>query len=518
MITFNNAALLSYSHSPKFLGDNFVYSIEKNLTVRGTIADFYNTSGVSGVSSGIYALINLARVGDDIVLNGVNFGSGYITNINVDEGNWVRRGEYTADILILSTGNLYNMTGNYFTGLQNFTGLPLHLMNDFSENFSLDLDSSNNYSYEHSVSFGFENALAYGSADSLAKNIASGIIGKEVPFNLISGNVNFLSGKKYYEESFDVINKIFSFTERLDKNISGDSSNTDFSYSLRRDENGITEVTESVQIQANQDPKFTTVKNKLAELKPNCYQRSQNFYLNYVTGSLNNFPITQGYNVDRFNGTIELETVYTDNPFIENRYDWSIETSIDLGDTYLINCTANLSIQGDGVPNTDRKYNNAIYGYNQKESLLLSKINSLYSRFLSINTNRCSSGGILNKSNETFTSSKYNGTVQYSVSYINKTINNNPNGIEEEKESISEKYPVNIYTDYYINNSIVRQQHDQKTFYEVTINKNRKYGKNVNLVSFPEDMRISTSAIKQDESLSINPMDRSATYNVTTIT
>jgi hypothetical protein len=517
MITFNNAALLSYSHSPKFLGDNFVYSIEKNLTVRGTIADFYNTSGVSGVSSGIYDIINLARVSDDIVLNGVNFGSGYIRNINVDEGSWVRRGEYTADILILSTGNLYNMTGSYFTGLQNFTGLPIHLMNDFSENFSLSLDSSNNYNYQHDVSFGFENALIYGGADLLAKQIASGIIGKEVPFNLISGNSNFLSGKKYYEESYDIINKKFSFSESLTKNISGDIADVNFSYSLRRDENGITEVTESADISANQTPKFTTLKQKLYELKIGSYQRSQDFYSNYLPGSLNNFPLNQGYGVDRFNGSMTFETVYTDNPFIDNRYNWSIETSVDADSSYEITCSATLSVEGDGAPNTNKKYTNAIYGYGQKQPALLAKINSLYSQFLSINYNNCKTNLPLNKKGENFTSSKYNGKIDYTIIYTNKNINYNPNGLEEETESISETFPLNIYTDYNINNRVVRQQHDQKSFYEVTTTKNRKYGKNVILESFPEDMAIFTSKIKTEESISINPPERTATYTVTTV-
>lgn len=517
MINFENATLLSYSHSPKFLGENFVYAIEKELTVKGVIADFYNTSGASGVSSGIYALVNLANSSDNIVLNGINFGSGYIRNISIEDGSWVRRGEYTADILILSSGDLYNMTGNYFTGLQNFTGLPIHLMNDFSENFSLNLDSENNYNYEHSVSFSFENALIYDGADLLAKQIASGIMGKEVPFNLISGNSNFLSGKKYYEESYDIINKQFSFNESLTKNISGDIADANFSYSLRRDENGITEVTEAIQILANQSPKFGTLKTKLSQLKAASYQRSQNFYANYLPGYLNNFPITQGYDVDRFDGSIDFETVYTDNPFIDNRYNWSIETSVNTDSSYEIICSATLSVEGDGVPNTVKKYDNSLYGYNQKKSVLLTKINNLYSRYLSANTNRCSSGDNLNKKSESFTSSRYNGNIDYTITYTNKDIAYNPNGLEEETESLSEKYPLNIYTDYYINNSVIRQKHDQKSFYEVTATKNRKYGKNFILESFPEDMRIFTSKIKTEESISINPSERTATYVVTTV-
>ena len=516
MINFENASLLAYSHSPKFLGENFAYSVQKELTIRGTIADFYNTYGVSGVSSGIYALTNLAKYSDDIVLNGISFGSGYVRSISVEEGNWVRRGEYSADILILSSGNLYNMTGNYFTGLQNFTGLPIHLINDFSENFSLNLDSDNNYNYEHSVSFGFENALIYAGADLLAKQIASGIIGKEVPFALISGNANFLSGKRYYEENYDILNKKFSFSESLSKNISGDAADASFSYSLRRDENGIAEVTESIKISANQTPKFATIKEKLNQLKVSSYQRAQDFYSNYLPGLLNNFPTTQGYDVNRFDGTADFETVYTDNPFIENRYNWSIETSVSADSSYETICNATLLIEGDGPLNTTKKFDNAVYGYNTKQPLLLTKINTLYYRFLSLNTNRCSSSGILNKKSETFTSSKYNGNVDYTVSYTNKDLTYNPNGIEEETLTISEKYPTEIYTDYYINNQIVRQKHNQKSFYEVTTTKNRKYGKNFSLKSFPEGMRINTSKIKMEESIVINPIEKTAQYNITT--
>lgn len=516
MINFENATLLSYSYSPKFLGDNFIYSIQKELSIRGVITDFYNTIGVSGVSSGIYSLINLSKKSDDIVLNGINFGFGYIKNIDVQEGNWVRRGEYTADILILSSGNLYNMTGNYFTGLSNFTGLAIHLMNDFSENFSLNLDSENNYNYEHSVSFNFENALIYDGADLLAKQIASGIMGKEVPFALISGNSNFLSGKRYYEESYDIINKQFSFSESLSKNISGDSSSSAFSYSLRRDENGIAQVTESIIINANADPKYSTATSKLNELKSNSYQRSQNFYANYLSGLLNNFPISQGYDVNRFDGIIEFQSVFTDSPFIENGYSWSIETSVNNDSSYEILCASTLSVDGDGAPNTKKKFDNAIYGYNQKSQILLNKISGLYSRFLSSNNNRCSPSGNLNKKSETFTSSLYNGSIEYAVSYTNKDLIYNPTGIEEEKLSISEKYPTDIYTDYYINNSVVRQKHDQKTFYEISATKSRKYGKDFDLQFFP-DMRIYNGKIKTEESISINPIERTAQYTVTTI-
>src|SRR4051794_5707249 len=115
MANFSNARLLGYEHKHNYLGENINFQVQKHLTVDGSIYNLTNTSGVSGVWSGISGFIQGSDNYQPIIINGTNFGSGRINNINFSEGNDVRYKNYQADITILSTGNLYNLitTGDF---------------------------------------------------------------------------------------------------------------------------------------------------------------------------------------------------------------------------------------------------------------------------------------------------------------------------------------------------------------------------------------------------------------------
>jgi hypothetical protein len=518
---FDNATLLTYTHSPKFFGDyGLNYAIEKNLQIQGLLLDLQNSQGVSGVFSGLNDLINLSKSTSEIIINGHNFGSGYITNISVDSSNWVRTAEYTADIIIRSTGNLYNMTGSYFTGMSNFINdNRLSLITNFSENFNLNLNRNNVYEYSHNLNIEFDNALVGNLASNIAKSIASGIIGKEVPFFLLSGGNNFFSVKKNYSETYDLINKTFSFEESFSKSINGDNdADVFYSYSLVRNEEGVSEVTETADILGLSDPRFDGAKNKLKSISGLSYSRCQSFYQNYTSGALNSFAVSQGYQANRFDGRIQLESKYSDQKFISSRFSWILDATTNFADPYESASQVNLKIKGHGPLNSQEKYENMKYGYEQKINLLHPAAYDAYEALIdkNISCNKIKKP-ILNLKNKSITVSKYNGDIDYTAIYSDRNINLSG----EYTESVSSKsinYPVRLFDEYKISNKLVRQFHQQKSFKEITKTKIRKYNKETILNTFPEDMyeggegEITTSA-----TLSINPMERTAQFSVTSI-
>lgn len=518
---FENATLLSYSHEPKFFGDyGLNYAIEKNLQIKGLLLDLSNTEGVSGVFSGLNDLIKLSKSTDKIIINGHDFGSGYISNIQVDSSTWVRTAEYTADIVIRSTGNLYNMTGSYFTGLNNFiNNNNISFLDNFSEDFEISLSRENIYQYRHSLDISFNNALIGDFAGQAAKSIASGIIGKEVPFFLISGGNNFFSVKKNYSETYDLINKTFSFEESFEKSISGDS-NADiyYSYSLNRNELGISEVSEVADIIGLSEIRFDGAKNKLKEISGLSYSRCNSFYQNYVSGTLNDFPISQGYQVNKFEGTIQLETKYADQNFITSRFSWILDTDVNFGDPYEAIVQANLNIQGYGKPNSDEKYENMVYGYNQKKSLLY---DSAYTAYESLIDKQTACEKIkktqLNLKNKSIRSSRAQGILDYGLVFSDRDID--PSGTyTEEIFTESTNYPVRLFDEYKISNKLVRQFHQQKSFKEISKTRIRKYNKETILDEFPEDMYESGAGeITISATISINPIERIAQFSVSSI-
>lgn len=518
---FNNVTLLNYSHEPKFFGDyGLNYAIEKKLQIKGLLLDLSNTNGVSGVFSGLNDLINISKSTSKIIINNYDFGSGYISNIQVDSSNWVRKAEYTADVIVRSTGNLYNMTGNYFANLNNFINNPnIPLLDNFSEEFQINLNKENVYEYRHSVDISFDNALIGDAAPSVAKSIASGIIDKEVPLFLISGANNFFSGKKNYSETYDLINKTFTFEESFSKSIDGDSdADIYYSYSLNRNDVGICEVSESADIIGLSEIRFDGAKNKLKQISGLAFSRCLSFYQNYVSGNLNNFPISQGYQVDKFNGRIQFESKYSDQNFISSKFSWILDTDVSFSDPYESTAQANLKIQGHGIPNSDEKYENMKYGYNEKKNLLYSAAYNAYDSLLNKNIS-CDKikQNKLNLKSKSLKSSRYQGELDYNLIYSDRNINSSGEYVEEAfSESIN--FPVKMFDEYKISNKLVRQFHDQKTFKEISKVKIRKYNKDYILEDFPEDMyENGTGQITTSATISINPIERIAQFSVTSI-
>src|SRR4051812_23654173 len=113
-IDFSNAKLLSYNRRNDFFGEAFRYASKADLSIEGSIYALDNEEGVTPVWTGMSGFIASANDYDAIMLNGTNFGSGRVNSLIFKEGNDVRIKDYTANLTVYDTGNLFNLTGTYY--------------------------------------------------------------------------------------------------------------------------------------------------------------------------------------------------------------------------------------------------------------------------------------------------------------------------------------------------------------------------------------------------------------------
>jgi hypothetical protein len=528
MIAFNDVSVLSYSHSPKFLGENdFNYSVEKTISINGYIYNFSFFDGVSGVISGLNGLVHASNKTGDIYINGSNIGRGFVNNLQVNNGNWVRYADYSAEIKILDTGNLFNLTGKYFSGIdKNFLIDNLYAIEDISESFNFSIDSAASYSYDRNLEISFNKAFEYDGAQVTAQAIASHIFTTIVPFNIFTG-INIFDVKKYYQESYDIISKKYSFKEQIKKlKNSNELVDAIYSYNISRDQDGVIEIIESVEIESfNKNNIFSGALAKLNFVKANSFANCSGVlsgYINLGNSLLNTIPISQGYDMNQFEGKISVESIYSNNIANTSGYSWSIQRDASLSSQGESQISVMLNINGYGPFNTNIKFNNAKNGLNEKKALMSGKANDFYQiGFSGLQDNLCKSTKNLWLKSEQTSSSYYRGTIDYSLSYSDKEL---PLQTDDYYELITESETPSIleYANYYISNQAVRQAYPQTSLGEKTIKSVRKYKKPVDFFTgmMPPNINIGGTGegiYITDDSISYafpsRRIERSITYN-----
>jgi hypothetical protein len=155
-MNFTNVKLLTYEHRNNFWGDkSFRYGATISLSINGYILDLANTSGVKDVFLACKNLSDSLGIYQDVIIDGVNYGKGKITDVSFDSGNWVRVTEYTASIEIIDKGNFNNSSytdSDFSGGLINGIKDNAQYLEDFSESYSIDYSSGENgISGTHSI-------------------------------------------------------------------------------------------------------------------------------------------------------------------------------------------------------------------------------------------------------------------------------------------------------------------------------------------------------------------------------
>lgn len=430
---FNGVRILSYSHENRFFGDLFRYGTRKSVSIEGSLLDLQNNSGVS-----IYLVTGQNNLlGQDytpININGVNFGSGRLLNVSFPEGQDIQEKIYNAELEIFLTGNLYNLTGNYYQGINpnNF-----HLLENLNESFSYSQNSQGEKQFVHSVSL-----RAYsGSGDALtfAKLIASGLKDAVNVTGLFSG-YNNVGKKKYITENINKISNEYGFTETYIVNKESGNYSVNFIHSLNLEDNGFITVTENGNIKgltSTWSDTYNGINSEIAQSLGRCSGLFQNYAPS--TYSLKSKPITLAKELNEFDNTANYSITYTNDFSLRTGFSWTYTNDIRKVQN-IVNVSEQGQILGWGRTPSE-KFSAALNGYNQIKGGVEGRVTSLYN-----------TAGTLLKLfrpvNVETSYSEFVGTVNYAVEYTNDANYVFDPFIKTVETSITDNEPVrhiNIY-------------------------------------------------------------------------
>lgn len=478
MLYFENVSIISYSHTPIQLDAGLRYKVEKRITINGVLRDNSNPAGVNKIITKEKAILDGATDYDDIQLNGISFGSGYITKINFAGGEMVSNEKYNYEIICYEIGNLFNATNGVYAGI---TWSNANLIENIDEKFDYEEDQEGNKTYNHHIEVQYISSNNVTSNINLAKALATEF------FNATSGLgafINSYSGlnnvKRIYIESYDAISAKCNFNESI--NIPANSSghySYNINYNLDQGSDGYINVTEVIEIQGLTNPKYAGAVEGIGILKVNAYSRSNVVYTayNWSDAALYSLPIEQGENINKFTGQITFKSVFTNNPKYQNFAIWNYIQELDLDENNYYTVSERGNIVGFGRPTLD-KYKNAInfYNTNIKSPAVDGRLATFYAKSGRANT--------LYLKSQSINKNEFAGSITYSIS---KTDNNtfNTTNIKSSIISVETTQPVHLVKNYNIfNYKEITQTQNQSTLGQVRISINLKGIRGLTLPTF----------------------------------
>ncbi len=323
-LNFPNVAVLGLSQDARFFDAGFQYASARRLSIAGTVNDLTNGFGISGIwdgSEGVLATIRDNHDYQSLTLNGVSFGSGRIESISFGEGLDVRTKGYTANILVFDSGNLFNFTGVYYSGINTTNWQYLQ---GLSEDYSFDRKLNGGYAYTHSASIQFTSGVgqlnAIGAAQAVARTLFTG---GNLGFAFYPGYTN-RQGKRYITESYNVITNECSFQETFDFDNDLGAYSATYTTSVQLSEQGIVTAVENGEIKGIENPNYQKALSAVGIEMTGSYLRSSGaatFY--FPTGALLvTSPISQGRVIDIFNNDIRYTVTFDNSPANQRTYFW----------------------------------------------------------------------------------------------------------------------------------------------------------------------------------------------------
>lgn len=455
-LNFPNVSVLGLSRDTKFFQAGFWYSTAKNLSIAGNVTDLTETFGITGVwtgQEGILATIANNNNYQGFVINGTDFGSGRIQNINFDAGIDVRVKGYQANIVVYDSGNLFNFTGEYYSGID--TNNFQYLLN-FNENYSFNKKLNGGYSYSHNAGIQFTSGVgqlnSIQAAQSLAKTLFTG---SNLGFAFYPAFTD-KQGKRYFTESYDIISNNCSFQETFDFDNNNGNYSAIYTHSINRDLNGIVSAVESAQIRGIENPNYQKALSAVSEVITGAYYRCSgvvSFY--FPTGAvLIDYPITQSRLIDIFNNNINYNVEY--NNSINNRrtYFWDYTLTINKNDG-VSTASENGEIVGRGENNIIA-FQNAQSGFVVVKNGIQGRCSSLFVDPYLPSTN------YLESKNETYSPVK--AILGYSYEYSNDPTLIANSGVRRKSVTIDYNNPTYSYTNVGVmNQSEIAQDNYQSS-------------------------------------------------------
>ena len=320
-LRFDNISSLSIQHQPRFFQAGFNYSTAKTIRIQGWLLDLTNSFGVTGIWSGINTIESNATDYQMLTMNGIDFGSGRIISMTFADGNDVRIKNYNAELEILETGNMTNMVGPYYSGIDTSN---FQYIESFSEDYSFRKQLNGGYGYDHTATVRFlrrDGILdSISGAQSLAKTLFTG---SNLGFKFYSGYTN-KQGKRFFNEVYNVIDKTCSFKESFNFDVDDGNYSATRVNIMNLDELGVVTVRETATIRGIENPNYQKALSALQNEITGSYYRCSGMEAVYIpTGDrLVNSPVEQARVIDIFNNNIGYDIVYSSKPNNYATYFW----------------------------------------------------------------------------------------------------------------------------------------------------------------------------------------------------
>lgn len=504
-MNFNNATLLTYNRTSEFFSDTMRYRVNKELTIKGLLLELANDNGVQNILNDLQVFqTGFSSNWQNVILNGVNFGSGIVNNISFTEGNDVRTKEYTVSISIPEDGDT-NTLGPYAN--LNFSNFKY--IENFSESSTFTKDvGRDNYTQNLQLTIKPPTTI---DAINAAKTIAQNFFDNNSLSNTVGSYSSYAGTKKYYTENYDPINGEFNFSRNFEL-----YENSDGTFSLSRkhsinfDNEGVLSITESADYIGQTNTAFDTVNNQAKIDIANAFSRCSSIVPIYELGgdaSLRSQPVSKSWNADPFQGTINYSISFSnalriDMGSFDAFHDYTVEVSESQG----------------GIKTVVQ--NGTIIGFGE---LLLNNTKYLNatSYFNNLNIDLSEYADNLKLLSSTETHSQIEGRINYSTSYTNSTSLLESQTIRQIVTKISRQYTRNLFSSFNIPNFKEIVQIRSNTLpneYVYNIVVNGKAGVGINTFLSTAKSQVTQPSFRSylsDVNYSFDPGQRELTLNVT---
>lgn len=400
---FDNVEVLGLSYIPQYLGDLARYNTEKRVTIRGQVTNLTNFSGISGIWSGMQTISQNTDY-DQIILNGLDFGRGKITNTSFTEGIDVRLKQYTTEIVCYESGNLFNIVNGTYSGV----AIPEPtFLDSLNESLNYTKGENGQSTYQHKISVAYRSGFnASGTQISLAQQCASGLF--------IANNFTGLLGlynhnyRKTNDEVYNYITNECNFTKTYNFFREDGNYSIDYKHISEINTDGIVNVTEEGQIHRIIGTAMAGTYSALDSVLSSSYSRCQAINAAYHAGPvLIVTPIVRAATVNTFASQIDYSITFTNDPKINNSYSWQYTNTLDKNQEGVTIVSENGSIVGFGRVSST-KFENAEIGYDIAKPGALGRIQTLYNTYLP-------TAGDLNPISTNLSLNRYNGTIEYGL-------------------------------------------------------------------------------------------------------
>jgi hypothetical protein len=344
-----NAKVLGINKNFNFFGDAvFRFQTESSVSIEGYVLDLLNTAGVSGVISGVEELSSYLYNAElsEIIINGQQFGSGYIESLDFSSNNDVRLKEYSLSLKCFDSGNLFNLVGANYNGVDSS---EFWKFESISENFSTNRNGKT-FEFEHSIDVVpvYPTGL---SAIDLCRSVAENLFeNASLQTDLLWQTGTGFVKNDFYTESYDSINNNCSFSRSF-SSVSGVTG-----YLVSRViavdyvDNGVTNVTENASYQGKSDNYNLVIQNLRSDLSGS-YDRCNDVFAAYIEADnydLIDRPLSKSVSQNENEGLASYSLVFTNDWWVRPEAFWEYTHEVNLNNQNLQTITEAGQIVGFG--------------------------------------------------------------------------------------------------------------------------------------------------------------------------